>query len=150
MLTPDDFLQRLEAKRGKEWMLVGMHFIRSVTIIQSHLSDAVDRTLRNSVTSEKLVGDSFKRLVRLALGVDVLDKREHDALLYLATIRNKWAHEQDIDMDIRKLGPLTATLSPARRQSLKTHVDDYWGHFRHTCDLLCDELVESLSSAPES
>lgn len=62
----------LERRQGTEWMLVGMSFIRAVTVIQANILDKINEALHNNVTAEKVVGDSFRRQILLAYGLGLI------------------------------------------------------------------------------
>lgn len=136
----------LERKQGTEWMLVGMSFIRAVTVIQAKISDKINEALHNNVTTEKVVGDSFRRQIRLAYGLGLIEKKHYDALVYLAKIRNKWAHEDNFGMDLKDMNPLLNMLPPERITEINNHIDDRCGHFRFTCDIVCDEISAMLKN----
>lgn len=141
-----DFLDELEKRHDKEWLLVGMSIIRAVAIIQAKLLECLDKYLVNEVTATKITGDSFKKQLRLAYGLGVIEKRHQDALLHLATLRNKWAHEDDIEMELKDMSPVLNMLSQDNKAKIGAHVDNLWGHFRYTCDVACNEMIDFLTN----
>ena len=146
MTENSELFADLERRRGTEWMLVGMSFIRTVTVIQAKILDKINEALHNNVTAEKVVGDSFRQQIRLAYGLGLIEKKHYDALVYLAKIRNKWAHEDNSEMDFKDMDPLLNMLSPERITEINNHVDDHWGHFRFACDIVCDEISAILKN----
>jgi len=113
----------------KQWETVAIRFIRTVIEIDALLTKVVDDHLQNSVTHDKIVRDSFHGLVKLALGINVIDKKMHDALIFLNEIRNKCAHKKNLDFLLKDLHPLLDVLSASERKKVEDHVDNFYGHF---------------------
>lgn len=144
IMTETDFLGDLEKRHEKDWMLVGMSIIRTVAIIQARLTNRINMTLQNDVTAYKITGDSFKRQLRLAYGIGIIEKKHYDALAYLGKLRNKWAHEEDIETEFKDMNPLCKMLSSEDITKINTHVDNRCGHFIFACDIVCNEMATLL------
>ncbi|MCC5860081.1 MAG: hypothetical protein JJT90_18155 [Ectothiorhodospiraceae bacterium] len=80
-----------------------LNILRAVAELEYILSQAVQAKFKNQISAQKVVGDSFARLIRLAFALDVVGQKTFESLLNLKDIRNRVAHEVQPDIKVKDL-----------------------------------------------
>lgn len=70
-----------------------LNVLRAVAELEYILSQAVQAQFKNRMSAQKVVGDSFARLIQLAFALGVVEQKTYESLINLKGIRNRVAHE---------------------------------------------------------
>jgi hypothetical protein len=60
--------------------------LRAVAELEYILSQAVQAKFKNQISAQKVVGDSFARLIRLAFALGVVEQKTYESLINLKDI----------------------------------------------------------------
>lgn len=80
-----------------------LNVIRAVAELEYILSQAIQAKFKNRMSAQKVVGDSFARLIQLAFALGVIEQKTYESLLNLKSIRNRVAHEVQPNIKVKDM-----------------------------------------------
>lgn len=80
-----------------------LNIIRAAARIEIILSEAVKSKFVNEIGVQKVVGDSLARLIQLSFALGVIRQKTYESLLNFKQIRNRIAHDIELDLKISDL-----------------------------------------------
>ena len=121
-----------------------LNTLRAVAELEYILSQAVQAKFKNQMSAQKVVGDSFARLIRLAFALDVVGQKTFESLLNLKDIRNRVAHEVQPDIKVKDLLSIVLFLGKAAEEVVQEKGAYLAEWHQVSLDLLVDHVKSEV------
>lgn len=118
--------------------------IKLIVIVEElkvSIETKVNRRLKNDFKSASIVGDSAKRMFRLACAIGEIKKEVYDILYFLVDRRNEAAHNNCVKLGFDDFPRLDRILSKEKVEELKRLETTRWGHYNAILDAVFERIA---------
>jgi hypothetical protein len=118
-----------------------MH-LRSAIQIEKILYAAVQKKFQNNISPDKIVGDSFSRLITLCFALDIVSQKTYQSLVKFKDIRNEIAHKENINLIEINPADLVMFLGKEAESTIQNSGNSIHHWYRNALELLIKQVTD--------